>query len=111
MPKHPLQTLETVQKRLQAERVELGSWEAVARENGVSIGTAVRVSHGYEPKTPSIRAVLGLPITAPALVCAIHGVVHVSSRCPSKRKTMKRKDWKGLSLTLAGILANVRLSK
>jgi len=77
-----LQTLETVKARLCDERCSLGSWEAVASKNGVSVGTVCRVSSGYAPRKAHIRLALGLPALAPAPVCPRHRVVHQSKRCP-----------------------------
>ena len=76
MPRPPLQTLESVRKELLVLRKRLGSWQAVALEKGISIGTAVRVSRGYDPKSPAIRLALVLPALALGRVCLVHNKVH-----------------------------------
>ena len=64
--------------------------------------------HGREPHPNDIRHVLGLSELAPAPVCPRHGVVHVSRRCPAdnSKPRPKRRNWRGLCLTLAGLVAN-----
>ena len=61
-----------------------------------------------EPERPALRAALGLPVTAPAPVCPRHGVVHVSRRCPpdNSKPRPKRRNWRGLALTLAGLIVD-----
>lgn len=82
----PLQTLESVQDRLKQERGVLGSWEAVARKNELSVGTVCRVASGYEPRRPDIRAKLGLPVLLPAPACPHCGAPpHAHRNCPARR--------------------------
>ena len=53
----------------------------------------------YRPKSPAIRAALGLPILAPAPVCPSCGVVHVAARCPAKRKPVLDYDaWRAANM-------------
>jgi hypothetical protein len=90
-----LQTLETVKARLHERRRVLGSWEAVAAEIDVSLGTTVRVSQGYEPRTPGLRAKFGLPALKPAPVCPVHGVVHARTCRPVPAWVRQAADWLG----------------
>ncbi len=49
---------------------ELGSWRKVGAEIGVTGAMAYRVAkEGYQPKSPEIRAKLGLPLLTEGL-CA-----------------------------------------
>lgn len=91
---HALQTLETVKARLLAARGASRNWEVVAREFGVSVGTAVRVANGYEPKTPSVRAALHLSPYVPTLACPVHGVVHTAKRCPKAPPRWDYGEWR-----------------
>jgi len=91
---HALQTLETVKARLLAARGASRNWEVVARDFGVSVGTAVRVANGYEPKTPSVRAALHLPPYVPTLACPVHGVVHTAKRCPKAAPQWDYGEWR-----------------
>ena len=81
-----LQTLETVKARLNECYKGNMSWEKVAREFGVSVGTAVRVARGYEPHKASVRAALGLPVLVTVPACGKCGVVHVRVTCPPATK-------------------------
>ena len=55
--------LKRVQKQAMAEYRKQGkSWTKAAHAIGISRGTLIRIAHGYEPKWPSIRRILGLPI-------------------------------------------------
>lgn len=63
------------------------NWRKTAAEFGLSSGMAYRIAkNGYEPKDAHIRHKLGLPALMPAPVCHNCGEVHVSHRCPYKRK-------------------------
>ena len=64
------------------------SWTKAARSLGVSRGTLIRVSQGYEPKDFHIRKQLGLNTYATVLTCRKCGQVHVSKRC-TKAKTFE----------------------
>jgi len=53
------------------------SWHYVAREMGLSVGTAIRVARdSYEPKAPHIRRILNLPVYVTLIACAKCGQVH-----------------------------------
>lgn len=84
-----LQTLEKAVARLHALKRVLGSWEAVASEIGVSLGTTVRVSQGYEPRNPGLRAKFGLPLLRPAPVCTC-GEVHTRKTCPNRPRKPRK---------------------
>ncbi len=77
------------------------TWRAIAAHfDGVPAGTLCAIAKGRDPKSPAIRAALGLPAFASALVCPVHGVVH-PGRCP--RKTFEQRagdyaDWKALNM-------------
>lgn len=81
----------------------------------VKIGTLKRIAFDetYTPKRADICHALRLPITAPAVVCSIHGVVH-KGRCP--RKTFEEnaaayESWKQKNAgKLAGWIAWAELS-
>ena len=67
------------------------SWEKTGEDYKISGGMAYRIAvQGYEPKDAHIRAVLGLPILAPAPVCPKCNVVHVRATCP---RVGKRPRW------------------
>lgn len=83
-PRRAVQTLDTVAKSLMRARARHLSWRAVAREFGISPGTAIRVAAGYEPKRADIRAALGLPEYGLAPKCAKCGECHVAKRCTKK---------------------------
>ena len=85
-----LQTLETVKARLNERYASCGRWETVASEFGISVGTAVRVAGGYEPKSAKVRAALGFPVLASVPVCAC-GQVHVRTRCPNRPPATRRR--------------------
>lgn len=82
-----------VRRDLKRAYQRLKSWRLVGAEFGVSKGMAFRiVVQRYEPKDREIRERLGLnPIRlAPAPVCPVCGVVHVSRRCPKKSTETQR---------------------
>lgn len=63
------------------------SLRSIARdEYGGKVTHAVieRIIAGYDPVDPHIRAVLGLPILAPAPVCPTCGIVH-PGRCTVRK--------------------------
>ena len=86
------------------------SLREIGKSLGVSHAVIQRILQGIEPKTFYIRNRLLLPNTAPAPVCPRPGVVHVSHRCPAdnSKPRPKRRNWRGLCLTLAGLVANRR---
>lgn len=76
-----------IARRMKKEYDSVKSWQKVADAWGVTKPMAYRIAlKGYEPKKIIIRHHLGLPALAPAPVCPIHGVVHVSRRCPQPGK-------------------------
>jgi len=66
------------------------SWTKTARALGVTRGTLIRVMDGYEPKEPSIRRVIGLPVYRPVAECLKCGQLHVTKRCTKKLTPEKR---------------------
>ena len=63
------------------------NWRKTADEFGLSSGMAYRIAvDGYEPKDPHIRHQLKLPALVPAPVCHSCGEIHISNRCPYRRK-------------------------
>ena len=58
------------------------STRGIAADYGITCGTVARILRGIEPKRADIRRQLGLPELAPAPVCPVHGVVHISRSCP-----------------------------
>lgn len=105
VPKNALQTLERVQAELHKRKGELGRWEDVAHEIGVSLGTVCRVARGYYPRHPELCHKFGLPELQNAVACSVCRIVHVSKRCPARKKVVRsRRNWKALSLLLAGVL-------
>ena len=78
-------TTKTIASAWAALPVKKRSYRAVAKTLGVTAPTLRRyVLLGEEPRDPHKRAALGLPLTAPAPVCRVHGVVHVGA-CPRQR--------------------------
>jgi len=68
------------------------SWSHIAALYGVSKGTANRVGHGYEPKSPAIRRALRLPIYIRVLACATCGHMHLnpSKVCPTRNRVNRQ---------------------
>lgn len=85
-----VQTLDALRRDLLALRAEHNPptpWRVLAaRWPGVPAGTLCAISKGREPHKASVRAALGLPVTAPAPVCPVHGVVHPGA-CPKVKPT------------------------
>lgn len=80
----PVQTLDKLRARLIAARATEMPWRKIAEFfPGVPAGTLCAIAKGRDPKSPAIRAALGLPAYASALVCPVHGVVH-AGRCPRR---------------------------
>jgi hypothetical protein len=77
----------------------------IAAMFGVTHGVIARALAGQEPRDAAIRGLLGLPAMAPAPVCPVHGVVHVTRRCPVERARAKakRRDWKRFGLFMSGL--------
>ena len=119
-PQSPVQQLDSLRRVLEEKRrsgIPLTGkptpWREIAKDYpGCPPGTLCAVSKGRDPRKPAIRAALGLPVLASVPICPKHGIVHVSRRCPPEAvpgPRPKRRDWRGLCLTLAGVLANVKL--
>ena len=75
--------------RLWGEYDLLGSWDAVAKKNGVSKAMAFRAAHGYEPHKVSIRRALGLPVFVTIAVCQKCGLAHTAKRCARRVKSFE----------------------
>lgn len=92
------------------------SLSKLSRElGGVNRGTLSAVIHGRREATPQILRALGLPIPRKLLAdaCLTCGKVHLRRSCPSARKAsigQPRRNWLGLALTLAGVLAHVAIA-
>jgi hypothetical protein len=52
----------------------------------VTFGVIGRCIKGEEPRDPHIRAILRLPILAPAPVCPTCGEIHIKARCPHRKQ-------------------------
>ena len=69
-------------------RADCGTWQwtAIRLEEltGKRFDRALlnRVARGKQSAPNSLLLALGLPVTAPAPVCPVHGVVHTAKRCP-----------------------------
>lgn len=73
----------------------------------VKRGTLQRIATSdYFPKRRDVLQALGVPEMHLAPVCPTCGEVHISKRCPAKRKTASgpRRNWKKAALTFAGLL-------
>jgi len=87
---NPTLKLKRAQKLVLKRKRELGSWRAVGREMGLSAGTLIRISRGYEPRSSHIRHALGLPIYVTLQVCVKCGAVHRQHKqCVSKSHTYR----------------------
>lgn len=80
----PVQTLDKLQARLIAARATGMTWRDIAAHfQPVPAGTLCAIAKGRDPKSPAIRAALGLPAYQAAEVCPVHHIVH-TGRCPRK---------------------------
>lgn len=87
----PVTTRNMLCEQFDAMRMDGASFRDIGREYKISSGVAFRILNSdYEPKDSAIRQRLGLPIFAPAAVCAKHGIVHVTRRCPSDKPRASR---------------------
>lgn len=91
-------TLPALRKYLLECRAAWGSWEQVRRREypAVPRGTLHRIAHdaAYEPRRAPIRAALGLPVFAPAPVCAVHGRVCIRHCRPAPPAWVRQAaDW------------------
>jgi len=83
-PRSPVHQLDSIRRVLDGKRRagipksgKLTPWREIAKDYlGVPPGTLCSVSKGRDPHKPSIRAVFGLPVLAPAPVCPVHHKVH-----------------------------------
>ena len=118
MPKLLVQRLDTLRRDLEAQRAagipkwgKLTPWREIAKSYpGVPPGTLCAVFKGREPHKATIRAALGLPVTVPVPVCPACGKPPLAKHhvCPAdnSKPRPKRRNWRGLALTLAGLLVN-----
>ncbi len=80
------------------------SWQSIGDFYGVNKGLAWKVANtDYEPISPHLRLALGLPITAPAPVCQIHGIVH-TKKCRAATPTRTLSDYRDLFAAPVGVL-------
>lgn len=62
------------------------SWRQIGAQYGITGGMAYRIAvHGYDPKSPVIRARLGLPSMVEVSACSKCGGVHIKARCDAGR--------------------------
>jgi hypothetical protein len=102
-----VQRLDTLRGDLLRKNNQGIGWRDLAENYpGVPPGTLCAFAHGREPKKPSVRAALGLPVLAPAPVCPDCQVPHVTQRCPKKRKASRPglKPRQKKALKLLGVL-------
>lgn len=78
-------TLEDVRDEIDRFRPNI-PWRVIAtfpRFQGVPAATLCAIyKHGRDPQNAEYRRILGLPVLAPAPVCARCGVVHLRRTCP-----------------------------
>lgn len=76
-----------------AEWQRVRSWRILARDRypGVNPTTLRQFAcdPDYEPRSPALRARLGLPVLEYMPVCPTHGVVHLG-RCPGDGRPRRR---------------------
>ena len=96
---HSVKTFDTVYKELKAQysqiihNKERGGLRRLAARYGISAGMVCQiVKNKYEPKHEAIRRALNLPAYALAPTCAHCGDVHVTTRCPKKRSSERKKS-------------------
>ena len=92
---------------------------ALSERSGIVVtaGTVHRFANGIEPKRNDLRHAFGLPVTVPVVVCPDCGKPPLSKRhrCTSNgseqtsKPRPKRRNWRGLCLTLAGLIANGKI--
>ena len=79
--------IDSIRRKLQKAYQKLHNWRAVGADFAITSGMAFRIAvQNYEPKSPHIRHILGLPTLIPAPACTKCGQVHVSKRCPNGKK-------------------------
>jgi len=107
-PAAQLQVCNAVLRPLAAKYLAGMTWQAIGAEIGLSGAVIYRaVVRGVEPKRADDRRALGLPVTAPAPVCAACGVPHTRVTCPRKHGEIGRKPRR--RATLAALAAWRRL--
>lgn len=78
-------------KALASLHDKLGSWEALERKLGINRGLLNAVYHFRKRAPNRLLHALGLPMrTMPAPVCPIHGIPHITKRCPRTRPTFEQ---------------------
>lgn len=86
---------------------DCGTWKALGEKLGIKPLTAYRfVCYGTKPRSAAEQIALGLPVLAPAPVCARCGIVHLAKRCPAMKADLSskpRRNWRAMAL-LAGVL-------
>ena len=102
-PKRDLlvQRLDAIRRDLRRERgkgiKESGKptpWRILAQSYpGVPPGTLCAIAKGRTPQKASVRAALGLPVTAPAPVCPRCGVVHYKTCRVIPEWVSRAADW------------------
>lgn len=97
-------TLTTLRAKIARLRAAGKKWREIGLDYpGVPLGTLCRIANdpAYTPKKTTMLRKLGLPKTAPAPVCQVHGVVHIGS-CPKPKRAPKSLfDWPIKALTQA----------
>lgn len=84
-------------KALAVMHREKATWQAVSdhfAQSGhpLNRGLLCAVANGSRPAPNSVLLALGLPPkTMPAMVCPVHGVVHLAHRCPPDPNAPKRR--------------------
>lgn len=101
-----VQSLDKARRALNQAHRQFGTWRAVGEHFGIPAGTACSVAKGRDPKPAYVRKALSLPLYKPAPACANCGDVHVSRRCPAKRKPndKPRRIWQRACMDAWGIL-------
>jgi hypothetical protein len=87
-------TLAEVKAQLRASHEQMGTWRAVATKYGLPVRTIYKVAMNpkYYPKSQRILKALNLQQMISVPVCPIHGVAHLSKRCPIERKLSNWRD-------------------
>ncbi len=81
--------INTLRENMLAMNESGTSWQAIGNHYGINKGLAWKVANtNYEPKSSYLRRVLGLPITAPAPICPLHGKVHTKRCTASNPRTL-----------------------
>ena len=96
MLKNSFLTCDTLAAKFREKHAAKVSWENIGREYGVSGGLIFRIAmRNYEPRTPKIRARLGMMPLPLALVpaCPDCGEGHPAKSCPNKAKANPRPRW------------------